>query len=147
MVRSEREYLAKRIVQHYANIAKHEKKITINHFLQEQIPRSTIYRIIKKYEEFGTTDEKPRAGHPKKLSTQQLTRLKRLTDQKTGISLRQIAPKFNVNISTISRQLKAMGITYRKRKRAPKYTDKQLDEIPTRARRLYRILSKDNVGR
>ena len=75
-----------------------KKKVTINHFLQEQIPRSTIYRIIKKYEEFGTTDEKRRAGLPKKLSTQQLTRLKRLTDQKTGISLRQIAPKFNVNV-------------------------------------------------
>lgn len=145
MTRSEREYLAKRIVQHYVNIANHEKKITVNHFLQERIPRPTIYRIIKKYEESGTIGDKPRTGRPKKLSTQQLTRLKRLTDQKTGISLRQIAPKFNINISTISRQLKAMGITYRKRKRAPKYTEKQIDEIPTRARRLYRTLSNDNV--
>lgn len=68
-----------------------------------------------------------------------------MTDQKTGVSLRQIQPKFNVNISTLNRQLKAMGITYRKRKRAPKYTDKQLDEIPTRAQRLYRALLKDNV--
>ena len=76
--------------------------MTVNHFLQEHIPRPTIYRIIKKYGEFGTISDKPGAGRPKKLSTQQLTRLKCLTDQKTGISLRQIAPKFNVNISTIS---------------------------------------------
>ena len=73
-----------------------------------------------------------------------MNRLKRLADQKTGISLRHIAPKFNVNISTISRQLKHMGIMYRKRKRAPKYTEKQVQEIPTRARRLYRTLCSDN---
>ncbi|CAF1426720.1 unnamed protein product, partial [Adineta ricciae] len=106
MVRSEREFLEKRIVQHYVNFAKHEKRITVNHFLQEQIPRPTIYRIIKKYEEFGAIGDKPRVGRPKKLSTQQLNRLKRLTDQKTGVSLRQIQPEFNVDISTLSRQLK-----------------------------------------
>jgi transposase len=145
MARLEREYLSKRIVQHYLNIADREKRITVNHFLKEKIPRSTIYDIIEKYEESGVVGDKPRTGRPKKLSVQQLIRLKHLTDQKTGISLRQIAPKFDVNISTISRQLKAMGITYRKRKRAPKYTDKQINEIPTRARRLYRTLSKDNV--
>ena len=63
-----------------------------------------------------------------------------MTDQKTGISLRKIAPKFDVDISTRSRHLKAMGITYREKKRAPKYTDKQLEEVPTRARRLYLTL-------
>ncbi|CAF1476480.1 unnamed protein product [Adineta ricciae] len=38
-----------------------------------------------------------------------------------------------------------MGITYRKKKRAPKYTDKQLEEVPTHARRLYRTLLNGNV--
>ncbi|CAF5106763.1 unnamed protein product [Rotaria magnacalcarata] len=33
-----------------------------------------------------------------------------------------------------------MGISYYKKKRAPKYTEKQLEEVPTRARRLYRLL-------
>jgi hypothetical protein len=37
-----------------------------------------------------------------------------------------------------------MNIKYYKKQRAPKYTDKQLQEIPTRARRLYRILSKND---
>ena len=110
MTRSEREYLAKRIVQHYVNIADRQKKITVNHFLQERIPRPTIYRIIKKFEESDVIGDKPRSGRPDKLSKQQLTRLKRLTDQKTDISLRKIARKFDVDISTISRHLKAMGI-------------------------------------
>ena len=115
MTRSEREYLAKRIVQHYVNIADHQKKITVNHFLQERIPRPTIYRIIKKFEESGVIGEKPRNSRPDQLSKQQLTRLKRLTDQKTEISLRKVALKFDVDISTISRHLKAMGITHRKK--------------------------------
>ena len=79
MTHSEREYLAKRTVQHYVNIADREKKITVNHFLQERIPRPTIYWIIKKFEESGVIGDKSRSGRPNKLSKQQLTRLKRLT--------------------------------------------------------------------
>ncbi|CAF1359000.1 unnamed protein product [Rotaria magnacalcarata] len=37
-----------------------------------------------------------------------------------------------------------MGIQYYKKQRAPKYTNKQLQEIPTRARRLYRMLSNND---
>ena len=37
-----------------------------------------------------------------------------------------------------------MGIRYYKKQRVPKYTDKQLEEVPTRARRLYRMLSNNN---
>ena len=74
MTRSEREYLAKRIVQHYVNIADRQKKMTVNHFLQERIPHPTIYRIIKKFEESGVIGDKPRSGRPDKLSKQRLTR-------------------------------------------------------------------------
>ncbi|CAF2133385.1 unnamed protein product, partial [Rotaria magnacalcarata] len=37
-----------------------------------------------------------------------------------------------------------MGIQYYKKQRAPKYTNKQLQEIPIRARRLYRMLSNND---
>ena len=37
-----------------------------------------------------------------------------------------------------------MGIRYYKKQRVPKYTDKQLEEVPTRARRLYRMLSNND---
>ena len=65
-------------------------------------------------------------------------------NHKTGISLRRIAPKFKVSFKTIANQLKAMGIHYHKKQRAPKYTEKKLQEIPTRARRLYRDLLKND---
>ena len=37
-----------------------------------------------------------------------------------------------------------MTIRYYKKQQAPKYTDKQLEEVPTRARRLYRMLSNND---
>ena len=37
-----------------------------------------------------------------------------------------------------------MGIRYYKKQGAPKYTDKQLEEVPTRARRLYCMLSNND---
>ncbi|CAF5186072.1 unnamed protein product [Rotaria magnacalcarata] len=144
MARINREQLQKQVVQHYINVAKKQKQVTVNHFLQEKIPRQTIYSIIRKYEESGYIGDKPRSGRPKKLSRGQLTRLKRLINKKTGISLRRLAPRFKVSYQTISNRLKAMGIKYYKKQRAPKYTDKQLEEIPTRARRLYRMLSNND---
>ncbi|CAF3738296.1 unnamed protein product [Rotaria socialis] len=38
-----------------------------------------------------------------------------------------------------------MGIHYRKQKRAPRYTEKQIEEVPTRARRLYRTLWNNDI--
>ena len=73
--------------------------MTVNHFLQERIPRPTIYWIMKNFVESVVIGDKARSDRPDKLSKQQLTRLKRLTDQKTRISLRQIAPKFDVDKS------------------------------------------------
>ena len=64
-------------------------------------------------------------------------------NQKTVTLLRQIGPKVDTNILIISRNLKAACITYRK-KRTPKYVDKQLEEIPACAQRLYPTLSSNN---
>ena len=69
MTRFERDCLKSRIVQHYINVANRQKKITVNHFLQEKVPRRTIYYIIKRYEESGAIVDKPRSGRPKKLTT------------------------------------------------------------------------------
>ena len=144
MTRSDREHLANRIVQHYTTTAKLKKSVTINHFLAENIPRQTVYSIIQKYDTCGTIGDKPRSGRPRKISSGQRTRLKRLVNHKTGISLRKIVKKFNVHRKTIQRELDDIGIHYRKKKRAPRCTEKQMEEVPTRARRLYRTLLKND---
>lgn len=144
MTRSEREGLQKRIVQYYVNVAGQKKSVTVNHFLQEKIHRQTIYSIIKKYEECGQVGDKPRSGRPKEMNQRQVNRLKKLADHTTGTSLRILASKFRVCHQTISNYLKEMNIKYYKKHRAPKYTDKQIEEVPTRARRLYRLLTNND---
>ncbi|CAF3373497.1 unnamed protein product [Rotaria socialis] len=123
MTRINREHMQKRILQHYINITNKQNQITVKHFLQEKAPRQTIYSIINKYEDSGYVGDKPRSA---------------------GISLRRLAPQFKVSYQTISNHLKPMGTHYYKKQRAPKYTDQQLQEIPTHARRLYRILSNND---
>ena len=58
--------------------------------------------------------------------------------------MRRSAPRFKVSYQTVSNHLKTIGIRYYKKQRAPKYIDKQLEEVPTRARRLYRMLSNND---
>ena len=106
--------------------------------------RFLVKPYFRKYEESGYVGDKPRSARPKKLSRGQLTRLKRLVNKRTGISLRRLAPRFKISYQTVSIHLKAMGIRYYKKPSAPKYTDKQLEEVPTRARRLYRMLSNND---
>jgi transposase len=144
MTRSDREHLAKRVVQYYTNVANQQTALTVNHFLAEKVPRQTIYNIIRKYDASGIVGDKARSGRPRKISSGQRIRLKRLVNHQTGVSLRKIASKFGVHRRTIQRELKAMDIVYRKKKRAPRYTEKQLEEVPTRARRLYRTLLKED---
>ena len=71
MARINREQLQKRVVQHYVNVANKQKQITVNHFVQEKIPRQTIYSIIRKYEESDYVGDKLRSARPKKLSSGQ----------------------------------------------------------------------------
>ena len=48
MTKLQRVELKRRIVQFYVDVAEKKKNITVKHFLQEQIPRQTIYNIINK---------------------------------------------------------------------------------------------------
>jgi transposase len=112
--------------------------------LEEKIPRRTIYNILQKYERSGEVGDKPRCSRPKKLSRGELTRLKRLVNHKTGISLRRLAPKFWVSHETIRNQLRDMKFNYFTKQKAPKYIDQQLEEIPIPARRLHPLLSDND---
>ena len=87
---------------------------------------------------------KKRSGRPKKLSSKHISRLKNYANHNTGISLRLLASKFRVSHETIRAYLKDMNIKYYRKQRAPKYIEQQLQEVPTRAHRLYRTLENND---
>ena len=111
--------------------------------MAENILHQIIYSIIQKYDTSGIVGDRSRNGRPKKLSTGQRRRLKRLVNHQTRVSLRKIAQRFNVHRRAIQRELKDMSVYCRKEKRAPRWTEKQT-EVPKRARGLYRTLLEDD---
>ena len=145
MAKSERESLQKRIVQFYLSVANRKKNLTVNHFLNEKIPRRIIYNVITKYEECDHIGDKKRSGRSKEPSSKHISQLKNFSNHNTDISWRLLASKFRVSHEIIRAYLKDMNIKYYKKQRAQKYTDQQLQEVPIRARRLYRTLGNNDL--
>ena len=84
-----------------------------------------VYRVLDKLENDGNLVRKQGSGRPKKMTQLDLLKLKRTVNHKTGQSQRKLAVKNGVSQSTISRNLKPIGVFYRKRTRAPKANKKQ----------------------
>ena len=79
MTRQEHEYTASRVVQYYENVADRNKIVTVCHFIEEGIPRRTIYNILKRYEESHSIEFKKIPGRPAVLSSpEKVIRVKRV---------------------------------------------------------------------
>jgi hypothetical protein len=88
MKRTQQEFenLAKSIVTFHINNSNYVVKTTISHFSKQNIQRQTIYNILKKYKEHGTTKFLPKSGRPSKISDKQVKALVKSVNNKTGIS-------------------------------------------------------------
>lgn len=122
----------------YSVLGQMNKIDVVKHFQLENIPRPTIYRIIQRYERGLPCEDKPRKGRPCKLNKKQQEKLKISTENRVGISQRTLAKKFKVSRSCIQRNLTKLGLKYYKRQRAPKYNPQQLEQIPSKCRKLRR---------
>ena len=142
MTRQEREDIAKRVCNFYEDAAIHCVKTTINYFKKREIPERTIRYMLKKYLTYGTTKFLPRKGRPVKINDRLLNELVSTTNNKTGLSQRQIARRYNVHQSTISRTLrKRTSVVIRKRRKAPKMnSDNQEKTARKNCGKLYRMI-------
>lgn len=145
MKQQEREALAKFVVTFYENENNISKKSTISHFMKAGIPRSTLYRILKKHADHGTTTFLPKSGRPAKISTQQIKKLVKKVNNKTGVSQRKLARQYGVSQSTISRVLeRKTTIKILKRKTAPKYCGEgQERRAQVNSLKIHRLLKPD----
>ena len=89
----------------------------VKHFAQEGIARSTVYNAINRLATNQPTKDKKRSGRLTSWTAAYKTKLKRLSDHRTGVSQTRLDHKFGVHQTIIRRQLVEMGIPYRKREK------------------------------
>ena len=71
------------------------KSFTAKHFLAEGMAKTTIYRILKRYEQQGSVARATGSGRPVvKMTRTKMAQLKRLVDHKTSVSQRSLAIRF-----------------------------------------------------
>lgn len=116
----------------------------VKHFQAEGVPRRTIYHVIKRFQDGIPCYDNPRTGRPPKINQKCQENLRNTVENRVGISQRRLALKFNVSKTCIQENLKKMDLKYFKRQRAPKYTEKQVEQIPKKCRKLRReIIDSD----
>jgi transposase len=102
-----------------------KKSEIVKHFAKEGIARQTVYDAINRLAINQPTQDKKRSGRPTTWTTPRKTKLKRLVNNRTGVSQPRLGKKFGVHQTTIGRQLAKMGIPYRKREKTAKYNPEQ----------------------
>lgn len=107
-------------------------------FKDKPISRATIFSVLKDCREGKEPENKKKSGRPPKLSVRTKKSLLSSAKNKVGQSTRRLSRKFDISKDTVHRILKENNVFYRKRKRAPKYTARQLEIIPKCCRELRR---------
>ena len=121
-------------------ISQMTKSDLVAHFTKQGIARSTIYNTINRIQNEGPIQDNKRTGRPTTWTTAAKKKLKRLTNNRTGVSQRRLARKFGVHRRTVGRQLEKMGISYRKREKTPKYSAVQLEKSKQLSAKLSNML-------
>ncbi|CAG9817789.1 unnamed protein product [Phaedon cochleariae] len=78
-------------------------------------------------------------GRPRVLNQLRERRLIQAAKHRIGISQRKLARRFHVGKTTVFETLSRHNVLFRKRRKAPKYTDAQLGRIPRCCRALRRV--------
>ena len=117
----------------------------VKHFVQGGFIRQTIYDIVKRYEMGIPPEDLPRSGRPTSFNRKNLKRLRNATANRIGVSQRKLGKKFDVTQSTIHYNLKKIGLKYYKRKKAPKHSKKQLEQVSKNCRKMRRQITTPNM--
>ena len=107
------------------------KKITIDHFISEVEKRTTIYDIINRFDSGKSAKHHSGGGVLRK-------KLKRLVNNKDGVSQRKLAGCFKCTQSYVNRVIKSMGIQKHKKQKNPDKSDQQKEVNRAKCATLYR---------
>ena len=75
----------------------------------------------------GTINDKKKTGRPISWTSARKNRLKRLADNRKGVTQQRLGRKLSISHVTICRQLSQMNISCYKREKTPEYNEKQTE--------------------
>lgn len=136
MKRQEYEVFAKRVILFYES---HNKKDTVKHFLQEGAIRTSIYRIIRRYEETGEVSFKKIPGRDRTVTVpRNVNRVKSIFDKTPSTSVRVAADKLKISKSSVARMKRNdLHLKAYVKQSAPKYIKDQEERAKRGCRRVY----------
>ena len=88
-----------------------KKSEIVNHFQKEGYHRRTIYDTINRMQLGGAINDKKKTGRPTSWTSARKNRLKRLADNRKGVTQRRLGRKLGVSRVTICRQLSKINIS------------------------------------
>jgi transposase len=120
--------LKNRVVNFYNKNKYLGKSFVAKHFLDEKVPKSTVYRLISSAEQGESGERKKGSGRPTKIASKvTVNRLTQKFNKSCGISQKSAAVTLNCSRPYVSMMLKRhTNIKRRKRTRKPKRTASQL---------------------
>lgn len=117
----------------------YDKKLTLQHFKEQNIPARTIHKVIKRYVETGTSEYKQIPGRKPTVNTTSLQkRVLNKIKRNPSVSQRKLAVDLGTNQTAILRAEKKLGVKSKKKRKAPLYKEQQLPRIKIGAKKLYR---------
>ena len=116
----------------------------VNHFQKEGYPQRTIYNTINRLHNGESIKDKKQTGRPTSWTSTRKNQLKRLTNNRKGVSQRRLGCKFGVSQMTICRQLSKMNISCFKREKTPKYTEKQAEKAKNLCKKLAYLIYRSS---
>ena len=91
------------------------KSYTVSHFNKMGVQRKTIFRILQRWENPGTTDRKTGSGgHNKIMKGNKIRSLRTTAINRLGVSTRKLSKKYGVSHVTVFKHLKKLGAVCRK---------------------------------
>ena len=119
---SQREHLRKLVKNFVVKNRKLKKSEIVNHFIKTGYARQTVYNTLNKLASGQPINDNKRTGRPISWAYSRNEQLKRLVNNRKGVSQRRLARKFSCAQSNISRQLAKMDINYYKREKRQNIT-------------------------
>jgi hypothetical protein len=115
--------IRQRIGTFYSNNRQLKKSFIVNHFKLEDIPKSTIYDIIKRVDNGISLERLSGSGNPKKISQKIKDKIIYENVNEIGRSYRSIGRNHDIHHMTAKKILNKAGVIIKKRKRAPKISE------------------------